>query len=228
MRRCHQQCHTTCPLGVEQLETATFGSEYVAARACTEQQIDLRNTFRYLGVPVHGPSFAFGDNESVVNTASVPHSKLGKRHNILSYHRTREAIAAGIIHFHWLKGDSNPADILSKEALGLRIDMVSAPSTVVLGWRYRRYRSVGPCQVLVGPQSKGLISRPTCRSPTTLLRGVTNTQLHPWVTSIFGRIWAGFGCPSTAGCLLQRPSQLANPLTFLKTSQRRHVYGILC
>ena len=96
------------------VETATFGSEYVAARTCTEQQIDLRNTFRYLGVPVHGPSFVFGDNESVVNTASVPHSKLGKRHNILSYHRTREAIAAGIIRFHWLKGNSNPADILSK------------------------------------------------------------------------------------------------------------------
>ena len=96
------------------VETATFGSEYVAARTCTEQQIDLRNTFRYLGVPVHGASMMFGDNESVVNTASVPHSKLGKRHNILSYHRTREAIAAGITRFHWLKGDTNPADILSK------------------------------------------------------------------------------------------------------------------
>ena len=61
------------------VETATFGSEYVAARTCTEQQIDLRNTFRYLGVPVEGASFMFGDNESVVNTASVPHSRLGKR-----------------------------------------------------------------------------------------------------------------------------------------------------
>ena len=29
------------------VETATFGSECVAARTCTEQQIDLRNTFRY-------------------------------------------------------------------------------------------------------------------------------------------------------------------------------------
>ena len=56
----------------------------------------------------------FGDNESVVNTASVPHSKLGKRHNILSYHRTREAIAAGVVRFHWLKGSANPADVLSK------------------------------------------------------------------------------------------------------------------
>ena len=96
------------------VETATFGSEYVAARTCTEQIIDLRNTLRYLGIPVEGASYMFGDNESVVNTASVPHSKLGKRHNILSYHRTREAIAAGVVRFHWLRGNTNPADLLSK------------------------------------------------------------------------------------------------------------------
>jgi hypothetical protein len=96
------------------VETATFGSEYVAARTCTEQIIDLRNTLRYLGVPVEGPSMMFGDNETVVNTASVPHSKLHKRHNALSYHRTREAIAAGIVRFHHVRGNTNTADILSK------------------------------------------------------------------------------------------------------------------
>ena len=96
------------------VETATFGSEYVAARTCTEQIIDLRLTLRYLGVPIDGPSFMFGDNESVVNTAAVPHSKLHKRHNALSYHRTREAIAAGITRFHHIGGTTNPSDILSK------------------------------------------------------------------------------------------------------------------
>ena len=56
----------------------------------------------------------FGDNETVVNSASLPHSKLHKRHNALSYHKVREAIAAGIIQFHHIYGDTNPADILSK------------------------------------------------------------------------------------------------------------------
>jgi len=39
-----------------------------------------------------------GDNESVVNTASAPYSKLHKHHNALSsgYHHTREAIAAAL------------------------------------------------------------------------------------------------------------------------------------
>jgi hypothetical protein len=35
-------------------ETATFGSEFVAARICVEQAIDCRNTLRYLGVPIRG------------------------------------------------------------------------------------------------------------------------------------------------------------------------------
>jgi hypothetical protein len=34
------------------VETATYGSEFVASRICVEQIIDLRSTLRYLGVPV--------------------------------------------------------------------------------------------------------------------------------------------------------------------------------
>ena len=67
------------------VETATFGSEFVAARTCTEQAIDLRTTFRYLGVPIAGQHMMFGDNESVVNSSVTPHSKLHKRHTALSY-----------------------------------------------------------------------------------------------------------------------------------------------
>ena len=96
------------------VETATFGSEYVAARTCTEQVIDLRQTMRYLGVPVHGPTMMFGDNETVCNTGSQPHGKLTKRHNALAYHRVREAHAAKIIRLHHIPGATNPADILTK------------------------------------------------------------------------------------------------------------------
>ena len=96
------------------VETATFGSEYICARTGTDQAVDARTSFRYLGAQVEGPNMMFGDNETVVNTASIPHSKLHKRHNALSYHRVREAIAAKIIRFHHIPGPTNPADILSK------------------------------------------------------------------------------------------------------------------
>lgn len=96
------------------VETATYGSEFVAARTCVEQVIDLRNTLRYLGVPIRGRSWMFGDNESVVNSSVQPHAKLHKRHTALSFHRVREAIASGTLWFSHIPGDSNPADILSK------------------------------------------------------------------------------------------------------------------
>ena len=96
------------------VQTATFGSEFVAARTATEQIIELRYVLRYLGVPIQGSTFLFGDNQSVVGSSSIPHGRLHKRHVILSYHRVREAIAARIIKFLHIYGKSNPADILSK------------------------------------------------------------------------------------------------------------------
>jgi len=96
------------------VETATYGSEFVAARTCVEQIIDLRNTLRYLGVPIAEKGYMFGDNESVVNSSSIPHAKLHKHHTALSFHRVREAIASGYIDFVYLPGADNPADILSK------------------------------------------------------------------------------------------------------------------
>ncbi len=96
------------------VEAATFGSEYAATKTCVDQIIDLRLTLRYLGVPLKGSSMMFGDNKSVVDTASFPHGKLHKRHNALAYHRTREAIAAGVTRYYHIDGKTNPADILSK------------------------------------------------------------------------------------------------------------------
>jgi hypothetical protein len=96
------------------VETATYGSEFVAARTCVEQVIDLRNTLRYLGIPIREKSYMFGDNKSVVDSSMQVHAKLHKRHTMLSFHRVRETIAAGIIGFYFVPGDLNPADILSK------------------------------------------------------------------------------------------------------------------
>ena len=75
------------------VKTGTYGSEFVASKTSTEQIIDLRHTLRYLGVPMKTKSYLFGDNRSVVTSSTLPHSTLGKRHNILAYNQVREAIA---------------------------------------------------------------------------------------------------------------------------------------
>lgn len=96
------------------VETATYGSEFVAARIATDQIIDLRTTLRYLGVPIQERAYMFGDNQSVITSSTIPHSSLSKRHNALSYHRVREAIVAKILRFFKIDGKDNPADVLSK------------------------------------------------------------------------------------------------------------------
>ena len=68
------------------VETAPYGSEFVASKTATEQIIDLRHTLRYLGVPIKTKSYLFGDNRSVLTSSTLPHPTLGKRHNILAYH----------------------------------------------------------------------------------------------------------------------------------------------
>ncbi|KAG7358361.1 hypothetical protein IV203_014949 [Nitzschia inconspicua] len=96
------------------VETATYGSEFVAARTAVEQIIDIRTTLRYLGVPVSTSSMLFGDNEAVVNSSIDPNAKQHKRHTALSFHRVREAIASGMVKFCHVPGNINPADVLSK------------------------------------------------------------------------------------------------------------------
>ena len=96
------------------VETATYGSEFSAARTAIEQIQGLRQTLRYLGVPIDGPSYLFGDNGSVVTSSTFPDSQLGKRHHALSYHFVREAIASEMLAFHHIPGEINPSDVLSK------------------------------------------------------------------------------------------------------------------
>jgi hypothetical protein len=96
------------------VETATFGSEFIAARTTIDQIIDLRTTLRYLGIPIQEKSYIFGDNKTVINASSTPHAKLHKRHNALSFHHVREAVASKYVTIFHLPGEYNPADILSK------------------------------------------------------------------------------------------------------------------
>ena len=95
-------------------ETATYGSEFVAAKTAAQQSMGLRTFLRYLGVHVHGSTYMFGDNGSVVTSSGIPHSPLKKRHLALSYHFIRESIASKAIRFHFIPGGINPADLLSK------------------------------------------------------------------------------------------------------------------
>ena len=76
--------------------------------------MDYRQTLRYLGTPIGAKSF-FGDNRSVVTSATLPHSTLAQRHKLLVFQRVREAIAAKLMAFYWIQSAYNLSDMLSKD-----------------------------------------------------------------------------------------------------------------
>jgi hypothetical protein len=89
-------------------------------------------------VPIRDKRLMLGDNKSVVDNSMQLHAKRHKRHIMLSFHRVREAIAAGIVTFHFLSGDDNPADVLSKH-WGYAHIKKKAKGLIILEGRYSGY-----------------------------------------------------------------------------------------
>ncbi len=46
-----------------------------------------------MGVPISGPTYVYGDNMSVINNTSKPHSTLCKKSDIICRHLVSEAVA---------------------------------------------------------------------------------------------------------------------------------------
>ena len=96
------------------VETSTFGSEFVAMRIAIELIEGLRYTLRMFGIPIDNPTNVFCDNEAVTKNVTLPESTLKKKHNVIAYHRAREAVAAGMIRVAKEDGRTNLADVLTK------------------------------------------------------------------------------------------------------------------
>ena len=54
------------------VETATYGSEFVAARTAVDQIIDIRTTLRYLGVAIRDKSYMFGTTDQLLPALPSP------------------------------------------------------------------------------------------------------------------------------------------------------------
>ena len=95
------------------VETATYGSEFVADRITTDHIIDICTTLSYLGVKVDKPSYLFGDNQSVITRSTIIYSSLNNWYNDLSYYCVHEAISSDIINLYHIYGKNNPVNLLS-------------------------------------------------------------------------------------------------------------------
>lgn len=72
---------------------------FSSARTCTDRLVGTQWILMSMEVPLDGATWMLGDNESVVTLSTIPHSVLNKRHNFLSYHRVRCAVAHKVMFY---------------------------------------------------------------------------------------------------------------------------------
>lgn len=96
------------------VEPSTYQAEFTAMREATEYVRALRYKLRMMGIPVEGPAYIFGDNQSVLANTTNPGSTLKKKCAAVAYHLVREAVARGEIITAYINTHDNIADLFTK------------------------------------------------------------------------------------------------------------------
>lgn len=96
------------------VESSTYQAEFTAMKEATEYVRALRYRLRMMGIPVEGPAYIYGDNQSVLANTSNPGSMLKKKCAAVAYHLVREAVARGEIITAYINTHDNVADLLTK------------------------------------------------------------------------------------------------------------------
>ena len=96
------------------IESSTFGSEFIAMKQLCEYLRGLRYKLRMMGIPVEGPAYIYGDNQSVLANTTIPDSTLKKKSQSIAYHFVREGAARDEWRTAYVNTNENEADLLTK------------------------------------------------------------------------------------------------------------------
>ena len=96
------------------VESSVFGAEFCAMKIGIETCRGLRYKLRMMGIPLSGPTYVYGDNQSVIHNTSKPESTLKKKSNSIAYHACRESVAMGESLTTHISTHLNPADLATK------------------------------------------------------------------------------------------------------------------
>ena len=167
------------------IESSTFGSECVGLRTAVEMNEALRYKLRMMGVPVEGPTNCFCDNQSVVKNATIPQSSLLKKHNMVAYHKVRDAMGAARVANGKLR--RLPYEILSGTCVQKMCSMYLASRSMTSVWangalcvqakekggQRKRKKETGPCEPSGKQKGK--------RKPGHVSRQVNKKKIRPHV-----------------------------------------------
>jgi hypothetical protein len=73
-----------------------------------------------MGVPLSGPTYVYGDNESQVTNSSRPELTLKKKCNFICYHAICESVAMGETLLVHIWTEDNLPDFLTKTTSGAK------------------------------------------------------------------------------------------------------------
>jgi hypothetical protein len=96
------------------VESSSFGSEFCSMKQCCEYLRGLRYKLRMMGIPVDGPAYIFGDNQSVLANTSIPESTLKKKTQSIAFHLVREGVARDEWRTAYVNTHDNESDLLTK------------------------------------------------------------------------------------------------------------------
>ena len=97
------------------VESSSFGSEFIAMKQCCEYIRGLRYKLRMMGIPCEGPTYIYGDNQSVLANTTNPDSTLKKKSQSIAYHFVREGAARNEWRTTYVNTHDNEADLLTKQ-----------------------------------------------------------------------------------------------------------------
>ena len=96
------------------MESSSFGSEFIAMKQLCEYLRGMRYKLRMMGIPVEGPVFIQGDNQSVLASTTIPESTLKKKSQSIAYHLVREGSARDEWRASYINTHDNESDLLTK------------------------------------------------------------------------------------------------------------------
>jgi hypothetical protein len=96
------------------IATSTYGAEFAALCIAVEEAIAITNMLKSIGIQLKRKVYILCDNKGVIDNFTMPGSTLKKKHTSIAYHKVCEYIATGLCDIYHIKGEDNPADILTK------------------------------------------------------------------------------------------------------------------
>ena len=95
------------------INKSSFGSEFVAMKACTEYIRGIKFKIHMMGIQCNCTTFIYEDNQYVLDNTDMPHLMLENKPNSIVYHFVRDGTACDEWRATYINTNDNGPDLLT-------------------------------------------------------------------------------------------------------------------